>query len=249
MSEVSKKFKVGDKVVRTVECDAGYTIKQWGTYTISKVDEYLYIIFLEGIYNKDGKPDWFNPRNFELVEEEETMSEQTQNTCDVTPKTPYQEKGFTENSLFKFVGEGVEFEQGEILKIHDDDGTYTLAYISTTSEGISYLCFDEVEYIGEEGVEDMLPDYEENLTTKPIKDVVNQDNVNHPNHYRTGKTECIVAMEEMLSTEEFIGYLRGNIYKYTYRYKDKNGVEDLKKAQWYLNKLIEKEQQKETNHG
>lgn len=68
-----------------------------------------------------------------------------------------------------------------------------------------------------------------------------KDNVNSPSHYKTGKIECIVAMEGMLSSEEFIGYLRGNIFKYTYRYKDKNGLEDLKKAQWYLNKLIEKE--------
>ncbi|MBQ5695934.1 MAG: DUF3310 domain-containing protein, partial [Clostridium sp.] len=39
--------------------------------------------------------------------------------------------------------------------------------------------------------------------------------------------------------DEFTGFLRGNIIKYVWRYKDKNGLEDLKKAQWYLNKLIE----------
>ena len=159
-----------------------------------------------------------------------------------------EKKGYTENSLFKFVGEGGEFEQGEILKLSKDDGTDLVTYTSTTSDETSYLYFNEVEYVGEEGAEDMLSNCEE-VVKQPTKDVVKQDNVNHPNHYKTGKTECIVAMEEMLSTEEFIGYLRGNIYKYTYRYKDKNGVEDLKKAQWYLNKLIEKEQQKETNHG
>ena len=68
-----------------------------------------------------------------------------------------------------------------------------------------------------------------------------QDNVNNPNHYTTTSIECIVAMEAMLSPEEFIGYLRGNIFKYQWRYKQKNGVEDLKKAQWYQNKLLEKE--------
>ena len=68
-----------------------------------------------------------------------------------------------------------------------------------------------------------------------------QDNVNSPNHYTTTSIECIVAMEAMLSPEEFIGYLRGNIFKYQWRYKQKNGVEDLKKAQWYQNKLLEKE--------
>lgn len=72
-----------------------------------------------------------------------------------------------------------------------------------------------------------------------VGDVV--DNVNSPNHYASHSIECIVAMEAMLSPEEFIGYLRGNIFKYQWRYKQKNGLEDLKKAQWYQNKLIEKE--------
>lgn len=70
------------------------------------------------------------------------------------------------------------------------------------------------------------------------------DNVNSPNHYSSQTIECIVAMEAMLSPEEFIGYLRGNIFKYQWRYKQKNGLEDLKKAQWYQNKLIEKEESK-----
>jgi hypothetical protein len=38
--------------------------------------------------------------------------------------------------------------------------------------------------------------------------------------------------------DEFSAYLQGNITKYLWRFKQKNGVEDLKKAQWYLNKLI-----------
>ena len=57
--------------------------------------------------------------------------------------------------------------------------------------------------------------------------------VNNPPHYTTGGIECIDAMQAMLSREEFIGYLRGNIFKYQWRYKHKNGVEDLRKADWY----------------
>lgn len=68
------------------------------------------------------------------------------------------------------------------------------------------------------------------------------DKVNKPNHYANFSIECIDAMQAMLSREEFIGYLRGNIFKYLWRYKLKNGVEDLKKAQWYQNKLIEVEE-------
>jgi len=62
------------------------------------------------------------------------------------------------------------------------------------------------------------------------------------NHYANFSIECIDAMQAMLSREEFIGYVRGNIFKYQWRYKLKNGVEDLKKAQWYQNKLIEVEE-------
>lgn len=68
------------------------------------------------------------------------------------------------------------------------------------------------------------------------------DNVNQPSHYTNGFIECIDAMQSMLTHDEFIGYLRGNIFKYQWRYKHKNGLEDLKKAQWYQAKLIEVEQ-------
>ena len=63
--------------------------------------------------------------------------------------------------------------------------------------------------------------------------------VNNPPHYKTGKLEVIDILEDQLTQEEFCGYLRGNILKYLWRYKYKNGVEDLKKAHWYLNRLIE----------
>ena len=62
--------------------------------------------------------------------------------------------------------------------------------------------------------------------------------VNSPDHYNSGKIECIDAMESMLSREEFIGYLRGNAFKYQWRFLHKGKAqEDLKKAQWHLNKL------------
>ena len=65
------------------------------------------------------------------------------------------------------------------------------------------------------------------------------DMVNSPSHYKTGKIECIEAMEAMLTAEEFIGYLRGNAFKYLWRYRTKGkAYEDLQKAQWYLNRLI-----------
>lgn len=65
------------------------------------------------------------------------------------------------------------------------------------------------------------------------------DMVNEPSHYKNGKIECIDAMEAMLSPEEFIGYLRGNVFKYLWRYQHKGKAhEDLQKAQWYLARLV-----------
>ena len=63
------------------------------------------------------------------------------------------------------------------------------------------------------------------------------DNIN-PEHYRQGKRETIEIIED-ITCDGFESYLVGNIIKYVSRYKHKNGKEDLMKARWYLNKLIE----------
>jgi hypothetical protein len=63
------------------------------------------------------------------------------------------------------------------------------------------------------------------------------DMVNKPPHYRTGNWEVIDILKDQLSQEEYQGYLRGNVLKYLFRYKNKGGHEDLQKAQWYLDKL------------
>ena len=69
------------------------------------------------------------------------------------------------------------------------------------------------------------------------------DAVNSPPHYGKGKIECIDYIEDFLSKEEYTGYLRGNIAKYLHRWRYKNGLEDLKKAQWYGARLIKLEEE------
>lgn len=66
------------------------------------------------------------------------------------------------------------------------------------------------------------------------------DPVNSPAHYADnfGGIQCIDAIETSMSTEEFKGFLKGNVQKYVWRYSQKNGAEDLKKAKWYLERLI-----------
>lgn len=77
------------------------------------------------------------------------------------------------------------------------------------------------------------------------------DNIN-PSHYKGNGMESIDVIEAFLPKEQVIGFLRGNIIKYQLRYKNKGGVEDLKKQQWYTNKLIEVEMSNEpvsNKHG
>ena len=64
------------------------------------------------------------------------------------------------------------------------------------------------------------------------------DNVNHPSHYETGKFECIDVMLETQGRQAVINFCVFNAFKYLYRHGRKNGVEDLKKARWYLDKAI-----------
>lgn len=66
----------------------------------------------------------------------------------------------------------------------------------------------------------------------------NNDPVNHPSHYTQGGIECIDAMRASMTNDEFIGYLKGCVFKYLWRYENKgNPKQDLEKAQWYLNRL------------
>lgn len=81
---------------------------------------------------------------------------------------------------------------------------------------------------------------ETDAETKVEKMNIDKEMVNHPSHYTSGKVECIDAIES--ATGDLTGIeavCTANIIKYVWRWKLKNGVEDLEKASWYLNKLIE----------
>ncbi len=89
------------------------------------------------------------------------------------------------------------------------------------------------------------------------------DTVNQPKHYKKDVSsleiavraaltdngdidplnlECFEALVSMLTIEEIRGYLRGNSFKYRWRYRYKNNIEDLKKAEWYEKKLLRLEE-------
>jgi hypothetical protein len=63
------------------------------------------------------------------------------------------------------------------------------------------------------------------------------DPVNHPEHYTSGNIECLDAIKAALG-DNYKYYVQGNLIKYIWRFPLKNGVQDLRKAQFYLNDLL-----------
>lgn len=76
------------------------------------------------------------------------------------------------------------------------------------------------------------------MDSHPCSDTSKYSNESCPDHYNFD-IQPWDYMESLFSEEGFCGFLEGNVIKYISRWRDKNGVEDLKKAQTYLNKLIE----------
>ena len=88
-------------------------------------------------------------------------------------------------------------------------------------------------------------------TDKDATPAASPDPVNHPKHYCKGGLECIDVIKAAVSNlSGFEGYTIGNVLKYCWRWKSKGGIEDLRKAQKYLEFLIDTnlKQEKETEN-
>ena len=120
---------------------------------------------------------------------------------------------------------------------------------------------DDIRLKGEEGtiIETKFPRYRVQFGTPNDKFWVRQKNIIPvvedgeksnpiiPAHYHKGKIDTISFCNENFNTDEMRGAYKFNVIKYIQRYRDKNGVEDLKKAQAYLERLIKLEESNETN--
>ena len=73
------------------------------------------------------------------------------------------------------------------------------------------------------------------------------DEINHPTRYAGGKYECIDVMTDVFGVDAVKNFCKLNAFKYLWREQNKNGVEDLKKCAWYLDKLIELSQNTDEN--
>lgn len=73
-----------------------------------------------------------------------------------------------------------------------------------------------------------------------IHDDEKNDPVNKPAHYTAGGIECIEAIKASMTAEDFRGFLKGQVIKYIWRYRLKdNPLQDLEKAKFYLDRLID----------
>lgn len=81
---------------------------------------------------------------------------------------------------------------------------------------------------------------------EPPEETLEEDPVNRPSHYTRGGIECIDAIAASMEPDEWAGFLKGQVLKYVWRYRLKGKpVEDLKKARYYLDRLIQATEKEE----
>lgn len=86
----------------------------------------------------------------------------------------------------------------------------------------------------------------ENAEAKCCDKETDSDMVNHPSHYTQGGIECIDALKAATVSKTGIeAVCTANAIKYLWRYEEKNGIEDVKKARWYIDRLIRELEEKE----
>ena len=136
-----------------------------------------------------------------------------------------------------------QIEAIENLKSEYFDETITKLHAMNGEWQGMYSCLNDLPFTelrnalnyGYQTKEDYIQELEKNAD-KCERDT---DNVNKPSHYHTGNIDVIKFSEENFSNEELKGFYRMNAIKYITRYDKKNGIEDLDKAIFYINKLKE----------
>ena len=190
-----------------------------------KTDEPCCIVELSGnepLFVKNTKPSW---REWILTSRENDTSKHYHShiediklvtTCGQCGKDEVQDNGLCSDCISKLP----KIESRKVVDIHqNENGSFSVRGVVNVCEHdeIVYTCSQYVEAIEKE-----MPDA-----------------VNHPSHYTGSGIECIEAIKASMTPDALAGYLKGNVQKYLWRYEKKvNPVEDLKKARWYLDYLI-----------
>lgn len=133
-------------------------------------------------------------------------------------------------------------EECELVKKYDketDKWTDTYACVfSDMSDEMLNKCYNWYKEIGQASCENTEDEYCDKES--------NADMVNHPSHYNQGGIECIDCIKSAIVGKVGIeAFCAGNAIKYLSRYEEKNGIEDVKKARWYIDRLIKELEEKE----
>ena len=141
-----------------------------------------------------------------------------------------EEFGYLIGDLFWVMDAGIF--QDSVVRLAEDDGTDQPRFEIVNGKHIGakiYLPLQSVALVKEDEKPEILKgNFDSDF-----------DPVDRPSHYASGDIECIDAMRAQMTKEEFEGHMKGNVIKYMWRWREKGGVESLKTAKWYLNKLIE----------
>ena len=137
-------------------------------------------------------------------------------TCVQCGKDEIQDAGLCSDCISKLP----KIESRKVVDIHkSENGSFSVGSVVNMCE------HDEIVYTSSQYVA---------AIEKEVPDAVN-----HPSHYTGAGVECIEAIKASMTPDALAGYLKGNVQKYLWRYEKKvNPVEDLKKARWYLDYLI-----------
>lgn len=220
---------VGDKVVITkmsaevLEEPRVATVKYVGAAWF-EIDE---VIFGEDIVLKDSIVDeWYRVESLSTPKEGEVVKVFCNGRLeygevvetDVTDAGEYEFKVKSGESSKTYKLNQVDF----IETYKGDEDKIMPNYIELASGGMTFS-----EFAGEDITE-------ESLNFRPY-----DDKVNHPSHYNKYSREVIESIKGLCTPEEFRGYLKGNIIKYSARYSDKDGIQDIDKLAKYTQFLKE----------
>ena len=122
----------------------------------------------------------------------------------------------------------------------EEENEHIRDYLDSISIPTGFNIFEFLDDV-HSAVDNISP-YYENTTGRTQTNDIPYDNVDHPAHYNTGKYESIDVMVETQGIDAVKNFCICNAFKYIYRHRFKNGIEDIKKAIWYLNKYVELEE-------
>lgn len=217
-----KEFKIGDRVNENT-FGAGTIVKTLNGEYMIKFDTENYQL-AQSEYDKTNCYAWRTAEQLTPLSEEKHIKQ----NCDFC----------VGDNVYVLINEGKTKKYGKIIgklphycyikfdgQVEEEAYSYATVFHADEQPASDTFVSETVQPVQKESAE--------NAHCKP-------DMVNHPPHYcQDGGLECIDVMQLLFGKQAVIDYCKCNIFKYRFRSAKKNGEEDIKKAQWYENKLNE----------